>query len=250
MKEAILSCSGGLDSTSLLLNLLRNGYNPHIVNFNYGSKQNKLELKGLKKNLNYLKKKGYNIDYQTINISSAMKDLYSSLTRNNLEVAEGKYTRETEEDIFVPNRNAIFASIIFAKALTIYKDTQNDVSICMGIHGGEHDLYPDCTPEFFNSLFESFQKGNFHSEHIHAYNPYVEVNKQKVLEDGLQSCKELNLDYKKIYKNTLSCYKPNEKGLSCGKCPTCLERLEIFENLGLKDPAKYEVNYKWTLQNF
>lgn len=242
MKEAILSCSGGLDSTSLLLNLLRNGYNPHIVNFNYGSKQNKLELKGLKKNLNYLKKKGYNIDYQTINISSAMKDLYSSLTRNNLEVAEGKYTRETEEDIFVPNRNAIFASIIFAKALTIYKDTQNDVSICMGIHGGEHDLYPDCTPEFFNSLFESFQKGNFHSEHIHAYNPYVEVNKQKVLEDGLQSCKELNLDYKKIYKNTLSCYKPNEKGLSCGKCPTCLERLEIFENLGLKDPAKYEVN--------
>ena len=242
MKEAILSCSGGLDSTSLLLNLLRNGHNPHIVNFNYGSKQNKLELKGLKKNLNYLKKKGYNIDYQTINISSAMKDLYSSLTRNNLEVAEGKYTRETEEDIFVPNRNAIFASIIFAKALTIYKDTQNDVSICMGIHGGEHDLYPDCTPEFFNSLFESFQKGNFHSEHIHAYNPYVEVNKQKVLEDGLQSCKELNLDYKKIYKNTLSCYKPNEKGLSCGKCPTCLERLEIFENLGLKDPAKYEVN--------
>lgn len=242
MKEAILSCSGGLDSTSLLLNLLRNGYNPHIVNFNYGSKQNKLELKGLKKNLNYLKKKGYNIDYQTINISSAMKDLYSSLTRNNLEVAEGKYTRETEEDIFVPNRNAIFASIIFAKALTIYKDTQNDVSICMGIHGGEHDLYPDCTPEFFNSLFESFQKGNFHSEHIHAYNPYVEVNKQKVLEDGLQSCKELNLDYKKIYKNTLSCYKPNEKGLSCGKCPTCLERLEIFENLGLKDPAKYGVN--------
>lgn len=239
MKEAILSCSGGLDSTSLLLNLLRNGYNPHIVNFNYGSKQNKLELNGLKKNLNYLKKKGYNIDYQTINISSAMKDLYSSLTRNNLEVAEGKYTRETEEDIFVPNRNAIFASIIFAKALTIYKDTQNDVSICMGIHGGEHDLYPDCTPEFFNSLFESFQKGNFHSEHIHAYNPYVEVNKQKVLEDGLQSCKELNLDYKKIYKNTLSCYKPNEKGLSCGKCPTCLERLEIFENLGLKDPAKY-----------
>ena len=58
MKEAILSCSGGLDSTSLLLNLLRNGYNPHIVNFNYGSKQNKLELKGLKKNLKYLKKKG------------------------------------------------------------------------------------------------------------------------------------------------------------------------------------------------
>ena len=242
MKEAILSCSGGLDSTSLLLNLLRNGYNPHIVNFNYGSKQNKLELKGLKKNLNYLKKKGYNIDYQTIDISSAMKDLYSSLTRNNLEVAEGKYTRETEEDIFVPNRNAIFASIIFAKALTIYKDTQNDVSICMGIHGGEHDLYPDCTPEFFNSLFESFQKGNFHSEHIHAYNPYVEVNKQKVLEDGLQSCKELNLNYKKIYKNTLSCYKPNLKGEACGTCPTCLERLEIFKNLNLTDPCKYQGN--------
>lgn len=40
MKEAILSCSGGLDSTSLLLNLLKNNYRVHMVNFDYGSKQN------------------------------------------------------------------------------------------------------------------------------------------------------------------------------------------------------------------
>lgn len=240
MKEAILSCSGGLDSTSLLLNLLKNNYKTHIVNFDYGSKQNVHELNGLQHNLDYLKSKGFDIDYQRIDISPAMKNLNSSLIRKNMEVVEGEYNRETEEDIFVPNRNAIFASLIFAKALTIYKDTGNDVSICLGIHSGEHEVYPDCTPEFFDNLFEAFQKGNFHGEHIHAYNPYVYVNKIDVLRDGLDSCKKLDLDYKEIYGHALSCYKPDSDGHACGKCPTCLERLEIFKELGLTDPYPYK----------
>ena len=62
MKEAILSCSGGLDSTSLLLNLLKNDYNVHIFNFNYGSKQNIHEQQKLQNNLVYLTNKGYKID--------------------------------------------------------------------------------------------------------------------------------------------------------------------------------------------
>ena len=111
MKEAILSCSGGLDSTSLLLNLLKNDYKTHIFNFNYGSKQNKHELKKLQNNIDYLKDNGYIIDYKTIDISSAMSNLKSTLTRENEETPEGVYSRENQEVIFVPNRNAIFASI-------------------------------------------------------------------------------------------------------------------------------------------
>lgn len=240
MKEAILSCSGGLDSSSLLLNLLANNYNVHIINFDYGSKQNKYELEKLKTNLEYLHTKGYDIDYQTIDISIAMRDLDSSLTRKEIETPEGEYSRENQEIIFVPNRNAIFAAIIFAKALTLFKDTGNDVSICLGIHNNEISTYPDCTPQFAEKLFASFQEGNWDSEHIHQYIPYVNVDKIDILKDAIINCKKLDLDINQFMKNTLSCYKPDENGRACGKCPTCLERLSIFAELGLKDPAEYQ----------
>lgn len=236
--EAILSCSGGLDSTSLLLNLLKNNYNPHIINFNYGSKQNVFELMLLNRNIEYLESKGFDIDCKTLDISDAMANLSSSLTRKDIETPEGAYSRENQKVIFVPNRNAIFASIIYAQALSLYKDTGNDVSICMGIHANEVSVYPDCTPEFFDTLFNAFQKGNYNPEHIFAYNPYVNVTKQEVLEDAVDSCKKLGLDLNVIMKNTLSCYSP-KGSKACGKCPTCMERLEIFKNLGLKDPAEY-----------
>lgn len=240
MKEAILSCSGGLDSTSLLLNLLKNDFNVHIANFNYGSKQNIFELCLLYKNIEYLKSKGFNVDYKTLDISDAMSNLSSSLTRKDVETPEGAYNSENQKVIFVPNRNAIFASIIYAQALSLYNDTGNDVSICMGIHANEVSVYPDCTPEFFDTLFNAFQKGNYNPEHIFAYNPYVNVTKQKVLEDAIDSCEKLGLDLNVIMKNTLSCYSP-KNGKACGKCPTCVERLEIFKNLGLKDPAEYVI---------
>lgn len=238
MKEAILSCSGGLDSTSLLLNLLKNDYKVHIFNFNYGSKQNIHEQQKLQNNLVYLTNKGYKIDCKTIDISSAMGNLKSSLTREDEETPEGAYSRENQEVIFVPNRNAIFASIIFAQALTLYKDTGNDVSICMGIHNNETSTYPDCTPQFFNKLFEAFCEGNWDSNHIHTYNPYVDVNKLDVLKDAIDSCEKLELDLNTVMGNTLSCYSPID-GKACGKCPTCEERLGIFKELGLKDPCEY-----------
>lgn len=236
--EAILSCSGGLDSTSLLLNLLKNGYNPHIVNFNYGSKQNLTEMIMLNRNLEYLEKKGFNIDIKILDISDALGNLSSSLTREDTDTPDGAYSSENQKVIFVPNRNAIFASIIYAQAVSLHNDTGSDVSICMGIHANEVSVYPDCTPEFFDTLFSAFQKGNYNSNHIFAYNPYVNVTKQQVLEDAVHSCNKLNLDLNTIMRNTLSCYKPIN-GKACGTCPTCMERLEVFKNLGLTDPADY-----------
>ena len=60
-KYAIISCSGGLDSTSLLLHMLAQDLRVKIINFNYGSQQNKYELKCLKRNLKYLASKGYEV---------------------------------------------------------------------------------------------------------------------------------------------------------------------------------------------
>lgn len=240
MKHAIVSVSGGLDSTSLLMRLIANGYKVHIVNFNYGSKQNDFEGGYLKRNLEYLKANGYDVDYRTIDISDAMGGLKSSLTREDIDTPEGEYNDSNRRVIFVPNRNAIFASIIYGMALSIYLDTKEDVDICMGIHAGEHDAeYPDCTPEFFEHLMDAFARGNYESTHIGSFVPYAGKCKTCVLADGISACKTLRLDPDVVYSNTLSCYSPTSEGLACGKCPTCLERLASFEKLGLTDPAKY-----------
>ena len=167
-----------------------------------------------------------------------MRGVRSSLTRDEIETPKEEYNRQNQEVTFVPNRNAIFSAIIFAKALTIYEDTGNDVSICLGIHNNEVSVYPDCTKKWAEQIFAAFCEGNWHSEHIHQYVPYVDVEKDAVLADAINSCNKLGLDINIIMKNTLSCYSPVE-GKACGKCATCRERLKVFEMNGLKDPAEY-----------
>lgn len=239
-KYAVLSASGGLDSTSLLLNLLANDYKVLIRNFDYGSKQNKVEKACLLKTIEFLRSKGFEVDYKEADLSSVMGGFKSSLTRADIDTPEGHYSKENQPVIFVPNRNGIFFNLIAGTALTVYEDTKCPVVVCLGVHKGETGVtYPDCTPEFYEKAFEAFKFGNYENE-VQLYIPYANQYKLDVLKDGLESCKKLGLNWEEIYSKTISCYSPNEEGDSCGKCPTCMERLGIFEKLGLKDPIKYQ----------
>lgn len=239
--HAILSCSGGLDSTTLLLHMLAKGYRVEVVNFNYGSKQNKHEKKCLHRNLTYLKDRGYEIMLKEFDLSSVMGNFRSSLTREDIKTPEGEYTEENQAIIFVPNRNTIFASILFGQALTLNKDTDEPVIVSLGIHksyNATHVTYPDCTPEWANAVFKCFLVGNPINK-VTMYNPYENDYKKDILMDGLYCCNILDLDWIEVYKNTLSCYSPDKNGASCGECPTCIERLRIFKTSGLCDPAPY-----------
>lgn len=239
MKRAIISVSGGMDSTSLLVNLLNYNYKVTIANFNYGSVQNTTEHKRLMNNIEYLRSKGFDIDFVEMDLSSIMSKFYSSLTRKEIETPEGHYADENMKATVVPNRNAIFASIIYGLALSQAKETGDNVDICLGIHSGDHTIYPDCRPEFINAIYNAFAVGNWDSEKVGLYVPYLNLSKSEVLKDAFENCKNLNLDFDKIMSNTITCYKPNEEGKSCGKCGSCTERLEAFRDLGRKDPVDY-----------
>lgn len=239
MKRAILSCSGGMDSTGLLIHLLANDYNVTITNFNYGSKQNTFEYQRLTSNIEYLKSKGFKIDFEEIDVSPIMSKFYSSLTRNDIETPEGHYEEENMKITVVPNRNAIFASIIYGLALSKALETGDNVDICLGVHSGDHAIYPDCRPEFIDAIYNAFALGNWNSEKVKIYVPYLNGNKTSILKDTLENCKKLDIDFNTILSNTLTCYKPNENGESCGKCGSCTERLEAFKELGVEDPVKY-----------
>jgi 7-cyano-7-deazaguanine synthase len=162
------------------------------------------------------------------------------------------------KDTVVPNRNKIFASLIQAVALSIATKPITDdcavgqeVAIAMGIHAGDHAIYPDCRQEFRDADFEAFKVGNWDSNLVSHYTPYLEMNKFDILQDGEEACKKLGLDFNIIYKNTNTSYKPIfikhawADNVNAGtwysdyKSAASVERIEAFIRLGRPDPVAY-----------
>ena len=111
-KLSVLSLSGGMDSTSLLLHLLANNHTVHAITFDY-AQRHKIEIIKAKENISYLISKGYKVTHEIIDITSCSKLLSSSLTNINEEIPEGFYKEKNMLSTVVPNRNAIFSSILY-----------------------------------------------------------------------------------------------------------------------------------------
>ena len=241
MQKAVISLSGGLDSTCLLLELLSQGYEVRAYGFDYGQKHS-IELEKVKKNVKFLQDLGYKVTHQIINLRDCFSDSASSLHQGGEAIPEGDYRDETMKSTVVENRNVIFSAIIYGKALGWANKTQDNVLISLGIHGGDHAIYPDCRPESQEMAKELFRISNWGSERVDYEAPFVNISKSEVLKRGLEAMSKLGFSEKDrdyVLGNTHSCYNPDSEGRSCGKCGTCVERLEAFAKNGLKDPAEY-----------
>ena len=274
MKKAVLSLSGGMDSSSLLLHLLANGYEVTALGFDYGQKH-KVELErasSLVKYINSNPSQGFlSMDYSKVNFQIIKLDglsqlLNSALVTGGADVPEGHYEQDNMKETVVPNRNKIFASLIQAVALSIAtKGEKSKVEIAMGIHAGDHAIYPDCRQEFRDADMEAFKIGNWDSELVTVTTPYLELNKFDILEDGQKSCDILGLDFDEVYKRTNTSYKPikittehkwfktDDEGKVYGdeqttlvdtwysdyKSAASVERIEAFIKLGRPDPVEY-----------
>ena len=240
-KKAVISLSGGLDSTMLLMKLLADGYEVRAYSFNYGQKHD-IELKKVKKNIKFLQSKGLSVTHQELNVQDCFSDSASSLHKSGGNIPKGEYDDGNMKSTVVENRNIIFSAIIYGKALSWSKKTDSDVVITLGIHKGDHSLYPDTTTESFEAAKHTFEISNWSSERVNYIAPFVNKEKGELLAEGWNSMTILGFtrgEKNKVLRNTHSCYDPNEKGESCGQCGTCKERLEAFERCGIKDPIKY-----------
>jgi 7-cyano-7-deazaguanine synthase len=251
-KQAVLSLSGGMDSSSLLLHLLANDYDVTALGFDYGQKH-RVELERATDLVAYLNEKNCgcggrpiygNITHQIIKLDGLSQLLNSSLVTGGADVPEGHYEQDNMKETVVPNRNKIFASLIQAVALSIAtKGEKQQVEIAMGIHAGDHAIYPDCRQEFRDADFEAFKIGNWDSELVEVTTPYLHENKFTILEDGLKSCEKLRLDFDEIYKRTNTSYKPIKLSenywVSDFKSAASVERVEAFIKLGRPDPVQY-----------
>ena len=241
-KKAVISLSGGLDSTCLLMHLLANGYDEiRAYSFDYGQKHS-VELKKVKKNIKFLQRKGYNIEHQVINVRDVFSDSASSLHRGGEAIPKGHYEDETMKSTVVENRNIIFSAIVYGKALGWANKTGDSVVITLGIHAGDHCIYPDCRPESHEAAKHLFKISNWNSEAVDYIAPFEYIDKGEVLRRGVVAMKSLGFtkaNIESVLKNTHTCYNPDEKGRSCGECGSCRERLEAFEKNGMEDPLEY-----------
>ena len=406
--KAVISLSGGLDSTCLLMHLLANGYDEiRAFSFNYGQKHD-IELKKVQKNIKFLQEKGFNVTHQIIDVRDCFSDSASSLHRGGEAIPEGHYADENMKSTVVENRNIIFSSIIYGKALGWANKTHDNVVITLGIHAGDHcftadtkiftpkgyktvgelkvgddvysfngdtlkiehtklqdiihkgtnntiyeivttsgtikltsehkvyvceltnfdvtwgyekelshklvkdlkvgdklitpyasgdkhresglvrfgesaltsitdinvitydepvdvydlsieknhnffagdngnilisnSIYPDCREESQKMARELFATSNWGSERVDYIAPFVNIDKGAALKSGIDAMKKMNfsdIEIETVLYNTHTCYNPDENGNSCAKCGSCVERLEAFASVGMKDPVPY-----------
>ena len=248
MKQAVLSLSGGMDSSTLLLHLLANGYKVTALSFDYGQKH-RVELERAQQLVDYLNGNGQDITYQVIKLDGLPQLLNSALVEGGDEVPEGHYEQSNMKATVVPNRNKIFSSIIQSVALSIANETKSLVQIAMGIHAGDHAIYPDCRQEFRDADYKAFAEGNWDSERVSAYTPYLDGDKFDILKDGELCCECLGIDFNEVYKRTNTSYKPifvkdlnnrfSGSWHSDYKSASSVERIEAFIKLGRPDPVAY-----------
>ena len=243
-----MALSGGMDSTSLLMRLLADGYKVDCLSYEYGQKHN-VELDRAILNIQYLASKGFEIKHKIIDISGAMATFESSLIGQGSEIPEGHYEAEQMKSTVVPNRNAIFASIMYGYALSISLRENCNVEIALGVHSGDHEIYPDCRPEFYHALEHAFAVGNWDSEKVRFSLPYLNGDKTSILSDAEKAIVALGLDFDTIFGNTNTSYNPDEQGRSSGRSGADIERILAFNAIGRRDPVEYQDSWSNVLRN-
>ena len=144
------------------------------------------------------------------------------------------------KETVVPNRNKMFASITQAVALSIANKTEETCDIALGIHAGDHAVYPDCRQEFRDADDNAFRMGNWDADRVGYFTPYLDTDKFGILKDGEVLCDNLNINFDEVYSRTNTSYKPFPNGNSDYKSASSVERIEAFIALGRKDPVQYE----------
>ncbi len=222
--KTIVICSGGLDSVTLAYKVAAEHTLLGLISYDYGQRH--------KKELDYAAKaaEALGVPHDIIDIANIGKALSGSALTDDIDVPDGHYAEESMKITVVPNRNAIMLTIAYGIGAA-----RGANAIATAVHGGDHFIYPDCRPDFIKS-FETMQNHALEGvAEIKLYTPFLSRTKADIAADGAR----LNVPF----ADTWSCYKGGE--IHCGRCGTCVERIEAFDVAGVDDPTEYADHDFW-----
>jgi methionine-R-sulfoxide reductase len=133
----------------------------------------------------------------------------------------------------------MFASLLYGTALSVAEANGTNVEVVLGVHSGDHAIYPDCRPEFYRALEHAFALGNWESERISFTLPYLHTDKTGILKDAEDSIDNLGLDFDEVFSRTITSYQPDAEGRSDGSTGSDVERILAFHAVGRVDPLQY-----------
>lgn len=219
----IVLFSGGIDSSTTLAIALQERDEVYALSFDYGQRH-RIELEKANLVLKQFRIKDH------LQFQIDLRQIGGSALTSYIDVPKQRSIDHSIPVTYVPGRNLIFLSIAAA-----FGETRNAFDLYYGANVLDYSGYPDCRPEFIESLQQTLNKGTKsgtedHKFRIHA--PLLKLTKAQIIQKGIS----LGVDY----TNTHSCYDPSETGEACGQCDSCVIRLKGFSEAGLKDPAIYK----------
>jgi len=220
-KRAVVLVSGGMDSASAAVEAKERGYDLYFLHASYGQETEGKEYEcatALAEDLDAE-------DFLHVETGHLSKIGASSLTDDDLEVADADLDSDEVPKSYVPFRNAN----LLAMAVS-YAEANNCDAVFIGAHSEDYSGYPDCRPGFFEAFQDVVDTGTKSETDIDIVAPFVDWSKTDIVERGL----ELDVPF----DHTWSCYR--DEAPACGTCEACAYRLQAFENAGVEDPIEYQ----------
>lgn len=216
MKVVVL-CSGGMDSVAALYWARAHQTVSAVLSFDYGSKHNPRELPLAAEHARRL-----GVPHRVIRLDFIGQLFASDLLRSGGEIPEGHYADDNMRRTVVPFRNGIMLA-----AAAGFAESAGAEGLVIAAHTGDHTIYPDCREEFMRAMGDAMKTGTYAG--IELLRPFITLTKGQIAAEGAK----LGVDFSR----TWSCYKGG--AVHCGKCGTCVERREAFQQAGLPDPTEY-----------
>jgi len=223
-KIAVVAVSGGLDScvTSAIANL---EYELAFAHINYGQRTQARELRAFNDIADFYSAKRIIIDFNHL-----AKIGGSSLTDKSIDIEEANLEADEVPNSYVPFRNANILTACVSWAEVIEAE-----AIFIGAVFEDSSGYPDCRPDFFDAFNSVIDFGTKPETKIKIKTPIIYLNKNEIIEKGIELKAPLNL--------TWSCYQNEDE--ACGVCDSCALRLRGFQQRGIEDPIPYKIRPKY-----
>jgi 7-cyano-7-deazaguanine synthase len=224
-KPAVVLFSGGLDSTTCVALAQHHGFEVVALTIDYRQRHSAEidSAKALVKTMRVARHLVIPLDLRAVGGSSLTSEAPVPKHATVAELPDGV------PSTYVPARNAVFLSLALGVAEVVGAQ-----DIYIGVNAVDYSGYPDCRPEFiaqFERMAQLATKAGSEGRAMKIHAPLSGLSKAQIIHKGIAA----GVDY----ALTHSCYDPNDKGLACGRCDSCLLRAKGFADANLADPTRY-----------